>query len=72
MTTHCCKDCRHFTDAKFSRVYVTPICLAHGGDDAMFMRRYICGLDEAKLFQPITSGSVHAHVCGLDGSRGNQ
>lgn len=49
-----CKDCKHFTDAHYSKVYVTPICLAHGGDDAMFMRSYICGVDEARLFQPVT------------------
>ena len=57
MTAPCCKDCRNFTDAHFSKVYITPICTAHGGDDAMFMRGYICGVEEARLFQPITEQS---------------
>ena len=48
----CCKDCKHFQDANYSRTYISPICLAHGGDDAAFMRRYICGIEDATLFQP--------------------
>jgi hypothetical protein len=45
-----CKDCKHFTDAHYNRTYISPVCLVHGGDDAAFMRQYICTLD-AKLFQ---------------------
>ena len=47
-----CKDCRHFTDAHYSKVYITPICTVHGGDEATFMRGYICGVDEARLYEP--------------------
>lgn len=46
-----CKDCAHYTDAHFSRVYVTPICTVHGGDDCAFMRSYVCTLD-GKLWEP--------------------
>ena len=60
----CCKDCRHFSDAHYNRTYVSPVCIAHGGDDASFMRQYICGIDKARLFEPkpsslpsITDGS---------------
>jgi hypothetical protein len=45
-----CIDCKHFTDANYSRTYISPICIVHGGDDAMFMRSYVCGL-EGKLYQ---------------------
>lgn len=58
-----CKDCKHFQDACYSRTYIVPICLAHGGDDASFMRKYICGIDEAKLYQPrpeTREGTEHA------------
>lgn len=48
----CCKDCKHFTDAHYSKTYISPICTAHGGDDAGFFRQYVCGVDEARLFQP--------------------
>lgn len=49
----CCKQCKHFQDAHYSRTYISPVCIAHGGDDAVFMRQYICGLDEARLYQPL-------------------
>ena len=48
----CCKDCKHFQDGHYSRTYISPICTAHGGDDAGFFRQYVCGIDEARLFQP--------------------
>lgn len=48
----CCKNCKHFQDAHYSRTYISPICTAHGGDDAGFFRQYVCGVDEARLYQP--------------------
>ena len=48
----CCKNCKHFQDAHYSRTYISPICTAHGGDDAGFFRRYVCGIDAARLYQP--------------------
>lgn len=48
----CCKDCKHFQDANYSRIYISPVCLAHGGDDAAFMRKYLCGIEDARLYQP--------------------
>lgn len=59
----CCKQCKHFQDAHYSRTYISPICTAHGGDDASFFRQYICGIEEARLWEPnpactVASGSV--------------
>jgi hypothetical protein len=56
----CCKDCRHFSDAHYNRTYVSPVCIAHGGDDASFFRQYICGIDKARLFEAKPS-SLPAH-----------
>lgn len=59
--TKCCKDCKHFTDGRYSKTYISPICIAHGGDDASFFRKYVCGIEEARLWEQ--SNRVHtAHV----------
>lgn len=50
-----CKDCAHYTDAHFSRVYVTPICTVHGGDDCAYMRHWVCGIEDARLYEPKTN-----------------
>lgn len=47
----CCKDCRHFRDAHYSKTYITPRCTQRGDDDAMYMRAYVCTL-EALLYEP--------------------
>lgn len=47
-----CLDCVHFHDAKYNRTYISPMCIAHGGDDASFMRQWICGIEKATLFKP--------------------
>lgn len=46
-----CITCRHFRDGEYSRIYISPRCVVHGGDDCSFMRQYICGLD-GDLYQP--------------------
>lgn len=48
----CCKDCAHYTDAHYSRVYVTPACTQRGQDSAAYMRQHVCGVEEARLYQP--------------------
>lgn len=53
----CCISCRHFRDAQYSKVYITPRCAQRGDDDAMWMRANLCGLSgtlyEAKpILQP--------------------
>lgn len=47
----CCKDCKHFLDAHYSKTYISPQCIQRGTDSAVFMRQYVCGLDGA-LYQP--------------------
>lgn len=48
----CCKECKHFTDGRYSKIYISPVCIVHGGDDASFMRQYICGIEAARFYQP--------------------
>lgn len=55
-----CVSCRYFTDGHYSRTYISPICIAHGGDEATFMRDYICGIDEARLYEPCESHQASA------------
>ena len=45
----------YFQDAHYNRTYITPVCLAHGGDDAAFFRQYICGIEKARLYEPKVS-----------------
>lgn len=51
----CCKDCRHFRDANHSKVYITPRCAVLGDDDARHIRQYVCGIEDARLYEPKTS-----------------
>lgn len=48
---NCCITCKHFRDAKYSKVYITPRCTVLGDDDAMHMRRKVCGID-GRLYEP--------------------
>lgn len=47
-----CVSCRHFTDAHYSKTYISPTCQARGQDAAAYMRAYVCGVDEARLYEP--------------------
>lgn len=51
MERFCC-ECAHFRDAKMHRTYKTPRCTANGDDDCAYMRNWVCGIDEARLYQP--------------------
>lgn len=64
----CCKDCKHFTDGHFSKTYISPTCTVRGTDSAAYMRECICGVDEARLWEPIPS---QAHTVA-DGKRPEQ
>ena len=46
-----CVTCKHFRDAHYSKVYITPRCTIRGDDDAMWMRSHLCGLD-GEFHQP--------------------
>ena len=46
-----CVECKHFTDGRYSRVYVSPQCNQRGQDAAAFMREFVCGL-EGRLWEP--------------------
>lgn len=48
---HCC-ECRHFTDAHYSKIYITATCTQRGTDSAVYMRQYVCGVEEARLYEP--------------------
>ena len=48
----CCKDCKHFTDGHYSKTYISPTCTQRGTDSAAYMREHVCGIDQARLFQP--------------------
>ena len=48
----CCINCRHFRDAHYSKTYIRPQCTQRGTDSAAYMRQYVCGVDEARLYQP--------------------
>jgi hypothetical protein len=58
-----CIDCKHFTDGRYSKVYISPQCNQRGQDSAAYMRQYVCGVDEARLYQPrpeTREGTEHA------------
>ena len=46
-----CKDCRWFKDAN-SRVYIDPRCTRLGDEDAKIIRLYVCGVVEARMYEP--------------------
>lgn len=47
-----CIDCKHFTDGHYSKTYISPTCTQRGQDSAAYMRQYVCGIDDAKLWEP--------------------
>lgn len=49
-----CISCKHFRDAHYSKVYISPTCTQRGQDSAAYMRQYVCGIDEARLHEPKT------------------
>lgn len=51
MERYCC-NCRWFRDAHYHKTYISPQCTQRGTDSAAYMRQYVCGLDEARLYQP--------------------
>lgn len=56
----CCKDCQHFRDGHYSRVYITPRCTVLGDDAASYMRKHVCGIDEPRHWQPKTTAEAQA------------
>lgn len=62
MERFCC-ECAHFRDAKMHRTYKTPRCTANGDDDCAYMRNWVCGIDEARLWESrIVENSTHAEA----------
>ena len=58
-----CITCRWFRDAHYSRTYISPRCTVRGDDDCAYMRQYVCGLDEARLWESrIVENSTHAEA----------
>lgn len=61
-----CVSCRHFADAHYSKVYITPTCTQRGTDSAAYMRQYVCGLD-GHLYEPKPiehDGKINRHAMG--------
>ena len=61
----CCIDCKHFRDAHYSKTYISPQCTQRGTDSAAYMRAFVCGVDEALLYEPkpltnLTESENHA------------
>lgn len=47
-----CINCAHYADAHYSKTYQSPTCTQRGQDSAAYMREFVCGVEEARLFQP--------------------
>lgn len=54
MERFCC-NCRWFLDSQMHRTYKTTRCTVRGDDDCAYMRQSVCGVDEARLYEPKTN-----------------
>lgn len=67
----CCITCRWFRDAHYSKTYISPMCTQRGTDSAVYMRLNVCGVDEARLYEPKEITSEIGYVKPKD-QRGRQ